>query len=103
MQGISKRTKITLTSIIIALGIFTLPSVSFSFKLAYIILLVITTYGLSFWALYWEENFDRSSLKRIQLVTLFVLPVLITLNAALISFEFDFVTQSSFLINLLSS
>lgn len=92
----SKRTKITITALAVALAVFFLPDVPFQFRLHYIIFLTVLSYVLSIWSL-------RHELKKIEYITLFVLPVLISLNASLVFFEFDRFFQANLLLNALGA
>lgn len=92
----SKRTKITLTAVFLAVGVFLLPSVPFESKYLFIFFLMVSTYGLSFWSLKYQ-------LKKIEYVTLFVLPVLICLDACLIFLEFERFFQTNFFLKLMGA
>lgn len=73
---VTKRQKITFSSLIIAASLFLIPVINPSFKIYLLIMIVFASYFLSIWAIY-------ASFSGLELVSLFVLPVIFTASFAL--------------------
>lgn len=73
---ISKRLKISLTSLILSAGLFAFPLITNDFRIQFLVGLVIASYFLSVWSIFQD-------LSGFEFITLFVLPVLLTLSFGL--------------------
>src|SRR4030042_980161 len=78
---ITKRQKIAFSSLIIATSLFLIPVINPSFKVYLLFLIVIASYFLSIWSIY-------ASFSGLELVSLFVLPVIFAASFALYIYQF---------------
>ncbi len=73
---LSKRQKISISTILLSIGLLAYPFIAIDFRLYFLIGLVIASYLLSVWSIFQD-------LSGFEFVTLFVLPVLLTLSFGL--------------------
>lgn len=79
---LTKRQKISLTTLILTAALFFFPFIQSDYKIYFLAAVVIGSYLLSVWSIYQE-------LQGFEFVTLFVLPVLLTLSFGLFINQFN--------------
>jgi hypothetical protein len=79
---LTKRQKITISSIFLAIGIFALPIIEGTNQLALLSAIVIASYFLSVWSIFGEFS-------PFELVSLFALPVILTASFGLFLTQFE--------------
>lgn len=90
---LTKRQKITISSILLAVGLFFISILESNYQLFLLLFLVIGSYVLSLWSIYGD-------ISRLELVSLFVLPVTLTLSFGLFLMEFQVSRQTTAILSL---
>jgi hypothetical protein len=79
---ITKRQKITISSLLIAAGLFSIPMINPAFRTYALLTVAAASYILSIWSIY-------ASFSGLELISLFVLPVILTTSFALYINQFQ--------------
>ena len=83
---LTKRVKISITTTLLTISLFTFPFVDDRFKMYFLSALVLGSYLLSVWSIYQD-------LEKFEFVTLFVLPTLLTLSFGLFINQYKPITE----------